>query len=79
MCIRDSDEFVVDGQNALLAPVEAPSILARQLRRLLTDHVLCEELARRGASDIQRFDWERSTGQMEALLQRPAQNATENQ
>ncbi|MFN6201602.1 MAG: glycosyltransferase family 4 protein [Acidobacteriota bacterium] len=73
------DEFAVDGQNALLAPVEAPSILAHQLRRLLTDHVLCEELARRGASDIQRFDWERSTGQMEALLQRPAQNATENQ
>ncbi|MFM8392399.1 MAG: glycosyltransferase family 4 protein, partial [Acidobacteriota bacterium] len=73
------DEFAVDGQNALLAPVGAPSILARQLRRLLTDSLLCEELARRGAADIQRFDWERSVEQLEALLQRPARIATNKQ
>jgi len=65
------EEFAVDEVNALLAPVESPSILAEKVLRLLGDGPLRRRLAREGARHIQRFDWERSVTQFEELVSSP--------
>jgi len=67
------DEFAIDGENALLAPVGDSSALAEQIERLLADEPLRQRIAGNGAFQIRRFDWERSVDRFEELLAHPDQ------
>ncbi|MFZ4792499.1 MAG: glycosyltransferase family 4 protein [Blastocatellia bacterium] len=64
------DEFAVDGENSLLAPVGSPDGLASHLRYLLHNEGRRIEIARTGQRQIQQFDWSRPVGEIEALFQR---------
>jgi L-malate glycosyltransferase len=66
---RGVEEFVVEDQTALLAPVKQPAALAGCLLRLLRDDVLRQRLAAAGAQAIRQFTWDRSVIALEALLQ----------
>lgn len=62
------NEFAIDGENALLAPIESPARLAVQVLRLLADDRRRQQLAEAGSRHIRRFDWERSVDEFEAVL-----------
>ena len=63
------DEFAVDGENSLLAPVGSPDGLAGHLRYLLQNEGRRIEIAQNGQRQIQQFDWSRPVGEIEALFQ----------
>jgi glycosyltransferase involved in cell wall biosynthesis len=62
------DEFAVDGESALLAPIESPERLAAQLLRLLRDGDLRMSIAQCGHEQIQAFTWDRAVDAFEMLL-----------
>ena len=63
-------DYAIDGQTALVAPRRDVEALARALGRLAEDGVLRDRIARQGREFVvTRFDWERATAQLEALLQ----------
>jgi len=64
------DEFAIDGENALLAPVGAPADLAERIRWLLADDLRRQSLAGNGVAQAQRFDWESSVTRFEEWLDR---------
>jgi glycosyltransferase involved in cell wall biosynthesis len=65
-------DYAVDGQTALVAPRRDRGALARALSRLVEDGDLRARIARQGQGFVStRFDWERATAQLEALLQSP--------
>jgi glycosyltransferase involved in cell wall biosynthesis len=64
------EEYVTDGDNALLFPAGDATALARAVIRLLGDHELRHRVALRGVERMQAFTWDRSTGLLEAVLLR---------
>ncbi len=61
-------EFATGGESALLAPVKSPSLLARQVTRLLEDDALRHRLAQKGSEQVRRFTWDRAVNSLEQLL-----------
>jgi glycosyltransferase involved in cell wall biosynthesis len=72
LCTYDNGgcrDYAVDGQTALVAPRRDVGALARALTRLVEDQGLRECIARQGREFVStRFDWERATSRLEALL-----------
>jgi glycosyltransferase involved in cell wall biosynthesis len=67
-----SRDYAVDGRTALVAPRRDVDALARALARLVEDDGLRARLARQGRELVTtRFDWDRATAQLEALLASP--------
>jgi glycosyltransferase involved in cell wall biosynthesis len=73
LCTYDNGgcrDYAIDGQTALVAPRRDVDALARALARLVEDRALREHLARKGCEFVStRFDWERATSRLEALLE----------
>src|SRR5262249_42592669 len=73
LCTYDNGgcrDYAIDDATALVAPRRAVDALARTLTRLTEDKDLRERIARQGRELIvTRFDWERATARLEALLQ----------
>ena len=73
LCTYDNGgcrDYAIDGRTALVAPRRDVEALARALGRLAEEGDLRERIARQGRELIlTRFDWERATAQLEALLQ----------
>ncbi len=61
-------EFAVDGENALLAPIRQPELLAQRLIELLVNEDLRVRLAEAGHRGIQKFSWDRAVDSMEGVL-----------
>ncbi len=62
-------DYARDGETALVAPRRDVNALARALARLVDEPDLRQRLARAGQELIRtRFDWERATARLEALL-----------
>jgi glycosyltransferase involved in cell wall biosynthesis len=62
-------DYARDGETALVAPRRDVAALADALGRLVADPALRARLARAGQAFIRdRFDWERATARLEALL-----------
>lgn len=61
-------EFATEGESALLAPVQSPELLARQLIRVLADDSLRYRLARNGNAQVRQFTWDRAVDSLEQLL-----------
>ena len=72
LCTYDNGgcrDYALDGQTALVASRRDVDALARALERLAADADLRRRLARQGQAFIRtRFDWERATRRMEAVL-----------
>jgi glycosyltransferase involved in cell wall biosynthesis len=75
LCTYDNGgcrDYAIDGSTALVAPRRDVDALARALTRLADEGDLRERIARQGRELIAtRFDWERATARLEALLQSP--------
>jgi len=75
LCTYDNGgcrDYAIDGTSALVAPRRDVDALARALARLVDEGGLRERIARQGRELIvTRFDWERATARLEALLQSP--------
>jgi glycosyltransferase involved in cell wall biosynthesis len=73
LCTYDNGgcrDYAIDGTTALVAPRRDVDALARALARLTEERDLRERIARQGRELIvTRFDWERATARLEALLQ----------
>jgi hypothetical protein len=52
-------EFLTDGQNALLFEAERPEAMVQAVRRVLESPLLAERLARRARQDVERYTWQR--------------------
>jgi hypothetical protein len=78
LCTYDNGgcrDYAIDGTSALVAPRRDVDALARTLARLVDEGGLRERIARQGRELIvTRFDWERATATLEALLQSPSKN-----
>ena len=62
-------DYALDGETALVAPRRDVDALARALARMVDEPGLRQRLARAGQEWIRtRFDWERATARLEALL-----------
>lgn len=64
------DEFAVDGENGLLAPIGEPERLAEAVLRLLSDEELRHRLAERGRERITQFDWNLAVENFERVILR---------
>jgi glycosyltransferase involved in cell wall biosynthesis len=76
LCTYDnggSRDYAIDERTALVAPRRDVDALARALVRLAEDRALRERIAREGREWVTtRFDWERATTRLEALLRTPS-------
>jgi glycosyltransferase involved in cell wall biosynthesis len=62
-------DYARDGETALVAPRRDVAALAQALDRLVDDAPLRAGLARAGQAFVrERFEWERATARMEAIL-----------
>ena len=61
-------DYAVDGCTAMLSPARDAGVLADNLVRLLQDDALRVQLAAAGHQNIQRFQWEQSTRELEGAL-----------
>lgn len=61
-------EYALDGQTALLAPIRDPEALSKQLRTLLVDQDLRLRLAANGNERIRLYTWDKSTDLLEQVL-----------
>jgi glycosyltransferase involved in cell wall biosynthesis len=72
LCTYDNGgcrDYAIDGRTAMVAPRRDVAALARALGRLVEERDLRERIARAGQQWIAtRFDWERATARLEALL-----------
>ncbi len=72
LCTYDNGgcrDYALDGRTALVAPRRDVAALALALGRLVEDRGLRESIARQGREFVStRFDWERATERLEALL-----------
>jgi glycosyltransferase involved in cell wall biosynthesis len=75
LCTYDNGgcrDYAIDGRTALVAPRRDVGALADALTRLAGDAGLRDRIAREGQAFIAaRFDWERATARLEAILDRP--------
>ncbi|MEP7337858.1 MAG: glycosyltransferase family 4 protein [Acidobacteriota bacterium] len=62
------NEFAVDEENALVAPIKCPELLAEKMMRLLSDDALRIDLATAGHQSIQTFTWDRAVDSLEQIL-----------
>jgi glycosyltransferase involved in cell wall biosynthesis len=65
-----SREFAIDGETAVVLPVEQVERLAERTAALLADDDLRLRLAQRGGELLRSFTWERSVAGLEAVLHR---------
>lgn len=63
-----AEDFLRDGENALIAPPRRPDLLAERLVELLGDQATAARLRCQGLEDAARFTWTRSVDQMEEAL-----------
>ncbi|MHB1884425.1 MAG: glycosyltransferase family 4 protein [Acidimicrobiales bacterium] len=61
-------EYAVEGQTALLAPVRDPEALSERICLLLSNQALRCRLARNGHDAITRFSWQAAADAMEQML-----------
>jgi glycosyltransferase involved in cell wall biosynthesis len=66
---RGVQEYAVDGQTALLAPIHDPEALARRICELISDDEVRYQIARNGRLMLRTFTWNRAVNSMESLLQ----------
>jgi len=73
LCTYDNGgcrDYALDGRTAVVVPRRDVEALTRGLARLVEDRQLRERIARQGREWVStRFDWERATARLEALLQ----------
>ncbi len=75
-----SGEIMKDGVNALLFPKEDAHACASQLARLIEDNSLYEQIRRQGRLSVEeRFEFDRTVGQLEDILQRVRQHKRRRQ
>lgn len=55
--------MIRDGENGLLAPLDDPPALAKQVRRLLEDSQLSSSIVKAGRKDLERYAWPMVRGQ----------------
>lgn len=67
-----SREFAIDGETALVVPVEGVAELGQRVEELLDDEELRLRLAAAGAERLRGYTWERSVAGLEAVLERAA-------
>ena len=65
---RGVQEYAVEGETALLAPMRDPEALAGRVCSLLFDPELRCRLARNGHDALGYFTWDRAANAMEAML-----------
>jgi glycosyltransferase involved in cell wall biosynthesis/GT2 family glycosyltransferase len=69
-------EYALDGETALVVPPDDPRALADAVAHLRTDPELAARLRRNGLALVEeRFDWDRSAGELEAHLERAVEQA----
>ena len=61
-------DYAEDGRTALMSPARDAEALAANLLRLLRDDTMRVRLAMAGHENIQRFQWEQSTRELERAL-----------
>lgn len=61
-------EFAVDGETALIAPIQRPDLLAEQILRLIADDELRQRIASAGHQAIQQFDWDHAVRSLANFL-----------
>ncbi|MDX6626456.1 MAG: hypothetical protein QOE56_1445 [Solirubrobacterales bacterium] len=67
-----SREFAIDGETALVVPIERVAELGGRVEDLLGDDALRLRLAAAGAELLRGYTWERSVSELEAVLDRVA-------
>jgi glycosyltransferase involved in cell wall biosynthesis len=72
LCTYDTGgcrDYAIDDRTALVAPRRDVAALASALERLVADASLRERIAREGREYVcSRFDWDRATARLEAIL-----------
>ena len=61
-------DYAIDGQTALVVPIQRPDLLARSLETLLQDDLFRQQLAQNGYEHVQQYTWEQSINQIEMLF-----------
>ncbi|MDX2041805.1 MAG: glycosyltransferase family 4 protein [Acidobacteriota bacterium] len=61
-------EFAVDGETALIVPIQRPDLLAEKILALIDDDELRWRLAVAGHQSIQQFSWEQAVNSMIEVL-----------
>ncbi len=65
---RGARDFAVDGENALVVPVQSPHAVAAAMIRILRNPELARALSRSGLATAARYRWEQTTDRFEAAL-----------
>jgi len=61
-------EFAVDGETALIAPIQRPDLLAEQILKLIEDDELRQRIASAGHQSIQKISWNQAVNDLNQLL-----------
>lgn len=61
-------EFAVDGETALIAPIQRPDLLAEQILKLVEDDELRQRIASSGHQSIQKISWNQAVNDLNQLL-----------
>lgn len=69
-----SDDYAIDGENALVCAPRDVAAMAAHVETLLLDDEHRLTLATRGVESVKRFDWDESGRQLEEFLRRYAEN-----
>ena len=64
-----TEEFAIDQKTALVVPPRNPQAMARAILRVLSDEQLRLTLSMNGPNMANKFDWDTTTNQLEAILQ----------
>ena len=65
-----TEDYALDGLNALVVPSRQPDALAKSILQLLKDDSLREALTQEGLRTADQFSWDRTTDCLEAILHR---------
>jgi glycosyltransferase involved in cell wall biosynthesis len=65
-----TDDYALNNENSLVVPSKSPGKLAEAILKLIEDPKLASHLAESGIQTARRFNWDKATDNMEAILEK---------
>lgn len=63
-----TEDYAIDGENALVVPPRNPQVMAQAILRVLEDEKLASKLRENGPKTAKQFSWDKTTDKIEKLF-----------